>query len=415
MSIYSINTKFFLFCSCYHFSRRQLESPVTNQSQQDYNELTNIIDVLANHTVKDSLQGATVNLSSTVTATSTAKTIAATCLNQERRNIVLIKVHKAASTTAVAIIERYGYKHNMTLAVKAPTRFGPHILSSSGKFQRKMVHQWQRGYNLLTNHVRYNRTEMNAVVPNATYVTIIRDPVKHFESAFSYFLVPKHLDIHGRPDPMAAFFEQPEEYLKQKFYFWFQLRSGQIFDLGLDHVDHTGAKVAALIQHVRRHFDLVMLADHFDESLLLLRKHLCLDWRDILYILDNFRTAKQKMNISEEVRKHIEVWNWADMTLYHHFLHVFWDKVRDYGAGFQEDLAHFRRLLDETRDNCTTGRITRKAHDAHGVRTLQLRKDASGACKDLLLGDVDYTRMFRERQDKYLYDLPKHWVELKDG
>ena len=271
-----------------------------------------------------------------------------------------------------------------------------------------MVYQYQRKYNMLTNHVRYNRAEMDVVVPNATYFSILRHPVKHFESAFVYFLVARKLQL-PHEDPVKAFFEKPEEYWERKFYFWFQLRNGQIFDLGLDHDDHTGPKVAGLIQRVAKEFDLIMIADYFDESLLLLRKQLCLDWRDILYIPDNFRTDEQKIKLSKELREKIEIWNWADMALYRFYNQTFWDKIRDYGPKFKEDLQYFRTLLGKTREECTTGRIIRKPRDAHGVRTLEMRENASGFCRHLMLGDTEYTAMFRNRQKETLYNLPIFW------
>ncbi|XP_072034274.1 galactosylceramide sulfotransferase-like [Amphiura filiformis] len=338
----------------------------------------------------------------------TTSVLGPTCPSPGQRNIVCIKVHKAASTTAVAILERYGYKNNMTLAVKAETKYGPHILSSSQQFKRNMVYQYQRKYNMLTNHVRYNRAEMDIVIPNATYLTILRHPVKHFESAFVYFLVAKHLNLNGT-DKIEAFFEKPDMYLSQKFYFWYQLQSGQIFDLGLDHHDHTGPKVAMLIQRLAEEFDLVMIADYFDESLVLLRKHLCLDWKDVVYIPDNFRTSGQKLSISRELRQKIEIWNWADMTLYRFFNHTFWNKVNDYGPTFKQDLAYFRKLLEDTRNECTTGKVIKKRRDAHGVRTIELRKNATEFCTNLMLGDTDYTKMFRNRQKETLYNRPQFW------
>ncbi len=331
-----------------------------------------------------------------------------TCPPPGQRNIVCIKVHKAASTTAVAILERYGYKHNLTLAVRGEVKYGPHILSSSQRFRRSMVYQYQRTYNMLTNHVRYNRDEMDIVVPNATYLSILRHPVKHFESAFSYFIVAKHLDL-DREDPIKAFFEKPEEYMSRKFYFWFQIQNGQIFDLGLDHVDHTGPNVTRLINRLAKEFDLIMIADYFDESLLLLRKQLCLDWKDILYIPDNFRKSSQKLSISKELREKIEVWNWADMTLYRFFNQTFWNKIKDYGPTFQQDLVYFRQLLEDTRGDCTTGKVVKKPRDGHGVRTIELRENATQFCHNLMLGDTDYTRMFRDRQKETLYNRPQFW------
>lgn len=263
---------------------------------------------------------------------------------------------------------------------------------------------------MITNHVRYDRAEMDVVVPNATYMTIIRHPVKHFESAFAYFGTRKVVNLTdpSQQDPIAVFMENPEYYWNKKFTFWFQLKSGQIFDLGLDHADHTGEKVTETIQEFDKDFDLVMIADYFDESLLLLKQHLCLDWNDILYIPDNFRPSGKKQPITPEVGDKIKVWNWADMALYEHFNRTFWEKIADYGPRFSRDLQYFRERLRETRARCTEGDDVRRKNDGHGVVGFVLRENATDFCKDLLLGDVEYTKMFWNRQSETLYNLPEN-------
>ncbi len=322
------------------------------------------------------------------------------CTQQQQQNIVCIKVHKAASTTTAAILERYGWRNNLTLAVPPDRKFGPHILATAQKFDRKMMADPNGKFNMLTNHVRYNRREMDIVIPNATYMTIIRHPVEHFQSAFAYFSINRIVspNMTGDEDPITAFMKAPDYFLNKKFSFWFQMKSGQIFDLGVDHDDQTGHNVAETIQRFDREFDLIMIADYFDESLLLLRKHLCLSWNDIIYIKDNFRADGKKYPIPDDVRKKIEVWNWADMVLYQHFNVTFWQKISDYGRDFVNDLDYFRSLLTKTRKQCTEDKIRRKPGDAHGVMGYVLRQNASEFCKDLMIGDVEYTRMFRDIQ-----------------
>ncbi|XP_072022912.1 galactosylceramide sulfotransferase-like [Amphiura filiformis] len=324
------------------------------------------------------------------------------CNHPQQQNLVCIKVHKAASTTMAAILERYGWRNNLTLAVPPDRLYGPHILSSSAKFKRHMLRDSNGTFNMITNHVRYNREEMDIVVPNATYMAIIRHPVKHFESGFAYFNVEKVVAKNSTKgeDPITVFMKNPEYFWNKKFYFWFQMKNGQMFDLGVDHEDQTGPTVFEAIQKFDEEFDLIMIADYFDESLILLRKHLCLAWNDIVYIKDNFRASDKKTPIAEEVRRQIEIWNWADMELYNHFNRTFWQKILDYGAEFDKDLQHFRSLLTETRKQCTENDIKRKPGDGHGVMRYVLRQNASEFCKDLLSGDVEYTRMFRERQTK---------------
>ncbi len=324
------------------------------------------------------------------------------CTHPQQQNIVCIKVHKAASTTTAAILERFGWRNNLTLAVPPDRKNGPHILSSTQKFNRRMMANPYGKYNMLTNHVRYSREEMANVIPNATYMTIIRHPVKHFESAFGYFFVNRVVapNMTAGEDPIEVFMRTPDYFLNKRFGFWFQMKNGQIFDLGIDHGDHTGPKITETIQRYDEEFDLIMIAEYFDESLLLLRQHLCLSWNDILYIKDNFRADGKRIPLSDDVQKKIEIWNWADMALYKHFNTTFWQKISDYGDEFDRDLQYFRDLLRKTKIDCTEDEIQKKPGDLHGVMGYVLRQNASEFCKDLMLGDVEYTHMFRDRQTK---------------
>ena len=87
-----------------------------------------------------------------------------------------------------------------------------------------------------------------------------------------------------------------------------------------------------------------MINAYFDESLILLKKLLCSDFDDIVYISNGVRQATARRRISTEMRSVIENRNRVGVKLYQHFNKTFLVKVNNYGPGFQRDLETFREL-----------------------------------------------------------------------
>ena len=252
------------------------------------------------------------------------------------------------------------------------------------------------GYDMLTNHARYNKVEMDAVVHNATYVTIIRHPVAQLESAFGYFGLGIPLGLE-REHQLEEFMKDPESMFgSKKVGYWQFAKNNQLFDLGLDHQYHDDLDVVAtIIEKLNHDFDLVLLTEYFDESLILLRRLLCWDISDILYISNGVRSARLRMQMSEDLRRKIAAWNKADMQLYQYFNASLWKQIRDYGPQFQHDLDEFRTKLREVFEECIDPSRNNTADRREDKYVLKNR--APPYCKAILRGDVEYTGMIQRR------------------
>ena len=117
-----------------------------------------------------------------------------------------------------------------------------------------------------------------------------------------------------------------------------------MFDLGLSYryfQNYTAVK--NYINYLNKEFDLVMIMDYFDESLVLLKRLLCWEIDDILYVKLNERKDNEKATrLSGSVQDNIRRWNKADVLLFNYFNATFWKKVEKKGSGFYEDLSAFR-------------------------------------------------------------------------
>jgi len=131
------------------------------------------------------------------------------------------------------------------------------------------------------------------------------------------------------------------------------LRNPMLYDLGLDFRYYQDKKaVLDYINFLGKEFDLVMIMEYFDESVVLLKRLMCWDWDDVVFIKHNERQKEEKKNMSQVLQVNIKSWNAADLLLYDHFNKTLWKKIAAEGPSFYEDLARFRRHNNEVFNLC---------------------------------------------------------------
>ena len=177
---------------------------------------------------------------------------------------------------------------------------------------------------------------MNWLFPpeSSKYVTILRNPVDHFESTFNYYQLGRTFGFGTDPvNSLENFLDRPlsffnifnNSYDKNRISF---IRNLMTFDLGLSHryfQNYTAVK--NYIKFLNKEFDLVMIMDYFDESLVLLKRLLCWEIDDILYVKLNERKDNEKATrLSGSVQDNIRRWNKADVLLFNYFNELFGKK-----------------------------------------------------------------------------------------
>ncbi|XP_070572692.1 galactosylceramide sulfotransferase-like isoform X1 [Ptychodera flava] len=299
--------------------------------------------------------------------------------------IIFIKTHKTASTTTNTLIQRYGMKHNLSFALPA----GNQLFNEAKLYSRSMLFRRapQPGsgdiFNILANHMRYNRPELEKTVPDAKYITILRHPVTKFESTFGYYNFIKGLHLEGHVNPLETFMKTPETLLhKYPLSMNNQLRNGMMFTLGFDHkFDDNETVINKTIERLDKELDLVLLTEYYDESLLLLKELMCWEIEDILYIPKGYRSQNRRYEMSDKLAQKILKWNRADERLYDHFNRTFWRKVEEYGPNFGSDLDEFRRTQKQFYDGCVDNEKLKQ--NAFGGRedALVMKRNSSHDCE----------------------------------
>uniref|UniRef100_A0A3Q2QZZ5 Galactose-3-O-sulfotransferase 1 n=1 Tax=Fundulus heteroclitus TaxID=8078 RepID=A0A3Q2QZZ5_FUNHE len=345
---------------------------------------------------------------------SMAKTVAsespeATHKCSPKVNIMFMKTHKTASSTILNILFRFGEKHKLKFALperRNDFRYPQPFLCSQ-------VKDYTPGqcFNIVCNHMRFNHQEVAKLLPpDAVYVTVLRDPVDLFESAFHYYhrAVPLTWGISGE-DKLTAFLNDPEAFYSPDAFNSFYLKNLLFFDFGLDNnLEVDDPRVVEGVQHLSKRFHLVLIAEHFEESLILLKDLLCWSMDDILYFKLNARRTSSVSRLDPQTRAKAVRWNWADWKLYEHFNATFWERVEAYGRERMErEVKELRRRNAEMRATCIEGGDAveaQKIEDAHfrpwqpvgekSIMGYNLRKDIDPRwrtmCAKMLTPEIQY-------------------------
>lgn len=186
-------------------------------------------------------------------------------------------------------------------------------------------------------------------------------------------------------------------------------RNPQSFDLGLDYKFYQDAKaVEDYIAFLDKEFDLVMISDYFDESSVLLKRVLCWEFEDVLFVKTNERLDKERaVSISDDVIENIKRWNKADMLLFEHFNKTLWNKIKMEGESFYEDLATFRKMKADLKSQCFTDQVSNQlVYGNKYVKGLTMKSDLppelKQKCERMTRTENNYLAYLRKKRSDRL-------------
>ena len=331
-------------------------------------------------------------------------------------NILFLKTHKTGSSTITNILNRYSDRNDLifTFPVKPLNWFNWPM-----SFRLSSVEDtFGRAPNILCNHARYNRAPMNWLFPKETsrYVTILREPVQQFESVFNFFNLGLYLDglqkvtlkLEAFLDNTTFYFNQAKGKLEKKKTLNL-IKNPSLFDLGLDtnfHEDFT--VVRDYIRFLEQEFDLVMLMEYFDESLVLLKRRFCWKFEDILYFKLNERGDKHVRNMNglpRKITEQIRKWNAGDVLLYDFFNQTLWRMIKEEGPDFFSDVALFRKELKAIKSACLQeGTFLTDLIPGRGIwvqdyalRT-NISKELNDTCYKMIMKEIPFLTYLREKK-----------------
>ncbi|XP_040918302.1 galactose-3-O-sulfotransferase 2 [Toxotes jaculatrix] len=329
-----------------------------------------------------------------------------------RPPVVFLKTHKTGSSTIQNLLFRMGEKHRATFAFPYYT----YQFSYPDKFRAEFVDELPDGssqFDILCSHMRLDVGQLKQTMPpNTTYITILRDPLQTFESVFSYYksivpafiLAKKAAETTEHKSALSVFLESPEAFWDPKEPENSLAKNPMSFDLGLDSQQLNSSRPADLTL-LEETFQLVMIAEHFDESLVLLGALLKLELEELAYVRLNTRSTEDVTFMDDITKAKVRAWNSLDVLLYDFFLQVFWKKAEQYGLErLSREVALLRASTDRIRQKCVarngvppeeledfirpwqTDSVTILGYQVQG----NLTKEEQGFCMRLVMPELQY-------------------------
>lgn len=244
---------------------------------------------------------------------------------------------------------------------------------------------------------------MRLIMPIDTkFITILRHPVSRFESAFLFEDFPSFLGISSASNPFYQFLQHIDKF-KPEINTMYTLRNGMSFDLGLEPEEFDKTEVITnFITSVEKDFQLVLIMEYFDESLILLKRLFCWSLDDIFYLKHNSRLhTLKKHHIPRQFRNTFLEWNKADVLLYQHFNQTFWKKVNSQDENFWSEVKLLKqKSLDIEKECLSPGE--HRDHHKKTVSKLRLNpnvaRNKKQLCRDLVQDEDTYFEYFRDKQ-----------------
>ncbi|CAI5775456.1 galactose-3-O-sulfotransferase 2 [Podarcis lilfordi] len=259
---------------------------------------------------------------------STLRPVSKPC--QPTTNVMFLKTHKTASSTVLNILFRFSEKHNLTVALPYHLHFH---LGYPVHFRATFVEEFRtigRHFNIMCNHLRFNLPEVRRVMPRDTfYFSILRDPPSLLESSYAYYKT--YSPAFQKTKTLSEFLASPWTYYNTGKKAWnFYARNFMWFDLGYDNnAEYDDFYVQSVIQDIEQNFQLLLIAEYFDESMILLKNMLCWDLDDVVYFKLNTRSLDSVQTLNPEYKEKAKDWCALDWKLYTHFNNTFWIKIQE--------------------------------------------------------------------------------------
>ncbi|XP_076369538.1 galactose-3-O-sulfotransferase 2-like [Tachypleus tridentatus] len=324
-----------------------------------------------------------------------------------RKNIVFIKTHKCASSSVQNVILRYARRNNLTVVL--PILSDTHYLSRLLPFNRKMIAgaPWgHKEYNVFCHHAIFNEEEISAIMPKDTvYVSILREPTRLFESLYEYTNMNDFYNMTLAEYAIATRDAANYEILNRRAH-GNMGRNQMLFDFGVNpFLFENKTEIQKAIVKIERKFDLIMIAEYFDQSIVLLKDLMCWDIDDVVSLKVNAREDRFKNSLTPETADLLRRWNMGDQMLYNTFVEKFKSKIAAYGLEeMEKDVQQLREKSKYWHNACIaeeveTKRLTRYHIWSNKVLGFVLKQGIQNqTCEDLARPEREFTKYMRQQQ-----------------
>jgi len=255
-------------------------------------------------------------------------------IDSNKQTLIFLHIPKAAGTTMHKIIERQ-YAKSFVF-----TMDGAHVAESSDEI-RAMSDDRKRRIKILKGHMAYG---LHAYMPQpCRYFTVLRDPLERVISHYYYVIrTPEHYLYETVTSQKMTLEDYIDSGISQ------ELSDGQTRMLASQNgylLEDEAISENHLVEakkHLDDNFELVGLAEQFDETLLLCRQ--AFGWKNVFYSRSNVTKKRPaRETVTKDVAAMILSHNKYDSELYAYARKQFEDRKSFYEGDMDHDLKIFRK------------------------------------------------------------------------
>lgn len=270
-----------------------------------------------------------------------------------RTNLFFLKVPKCASGTTMVILWNFVISHNLNPLITS--RGLPGFGAPLSSLPLVGVPEGE-DYNVLATHMDYktNRDEIRKIMPKDTfYVGITRDPLSHFQSVLVW---ARSLYKRLRKEALRDFKNVTSENIVRLVI----EHSPSDLKRAVGHqVSYYGIEANNIdsgVQATLRTFDLILIVEFYDESLVLLKRYMCWELKDIVYSRKHVQVyqTNRVIPLTDPVTQQWFDNNDPDSVLYRKSVEEFHRKVKAEGGDFQEEVKQFQSILTLINSFCAS-------------------------------------------------------------
>ena len=193
-------------------------------------------------------------------------------------------------------------------------------------------------WKIIADHIIYDKELFRNIMPKSTvYVSSLRNPPDQLKSMFHYFDIVSFLQLRSE-DPVSEFLRNINSYSDE--HNWpreIRIRNKNAVSLGVANISETDMDKAL------EDFQMMLLTEYMDDSLVLLRRKMCWGISDILYLPANVRTYSYKRkSIEPRLLRIHQIWSQVDYNLYERYNKSLWNKLLIQDPDFWDELDFYK-------------------------------------------------------------------------
>eukprot|EP00403_Amphidinium_massartii_P000410 CAMPEP_0178369930 /NCGR_PEP_ID=MMETSP0689_2-20121128/32_1 /TAXON_ID=160604 /ORGANISM="Amphidinium massartii, Strain CS-259" /LENGTH=309 /DNA_ID=CAMNT_0019989719 /DNA_START=285 /DNA_END=1214 /DNA_ORIENTATION=- len=258
------------------------------------------------------------------------------------------------------MILRFSSKHGLRVLLPP----SGNVLNELGSAAATLM-PWQNRtmkYDVIALHTKWSHSAaMNILGRKAAYFTILREPIEQWLSWYNYYPIRYHSNksadeflLQNRIPTLRELGWNPPE--------WVSAQNTMLYDLGLPgHALGDAIRIEETITNTFEFFDLVMLMERFDESLVLLNMLLCWGYEQFAYLKLNTRSrsnSSARDALSATAKNRLRAYISGNIALYSLAEKRFDESLHQVGtARVQNELAELHRLNKQVAAACVHGTV----------------------------------------------------------